>query len=847
MILFFIFSLALFLRIVLSFQFTYWVDMNSWIGWSNRLVEVGFRDFYQTWSDYLPGYLYVLWVLGHLKNFFLAFKLTIPNELLYKMPSMLADLGTTYLIFKLIEDFKNKKIALITSLIYLFNPAIWGNSTLWGQADSFFAFVIFLSFYCLVKNNIFLSAAILGVACIIKPLALFLLPFVLLFLFVKKKIKFLLVYLLITLAFIIFPFIPFSSGSLLRFIWQRFKITFNQYPYISLNAFNFWGVLSFLWRKDNLKFLNLSFKSWGVVLFGIAYLITLLLEIKSFLLKKVKKEKETYFLFLTSGLVLFASFLFLTRIHERHLLPAFPFLNLAVCFNPLIWPIYLFSSLIYILNLTYAYVWLTNNFKSIFSPFTIQTFSLFQLINFVLLLKVCQRFGFSIKNSSLIKIFKRWEENLKTEKRSEKQKIVKKGKLYLILILLFAFIIRIWNIWYPRVYVFDEVYHGFTAQEMAKGNVKAWEWWNTPPKGFAYEWTHPPLAKLIMASGILFFGKNDQVSQYAFRFPGIIFGLGIIYLTYLLAVEVFKNEKIGLLAALLLSFDGLLFVMSRIGMADVYFLFFLLATILLALKERYFWSGIFLGLSLATKWTGVYLYLVISIILLCKFRVFTYKFTGRKTHVNSGYLHIIRLLFAFSVIPAVVYLLSYTLFFTSGHNWRQFIELQRQMWWYHTHLKATHNYQSKAWTWPLMLRPVWFWVDYKPDKVGNIYNFGNPIIWWSGLLVLPFAIHRGVKEFIEKKNFWLLFIIFCYFAFWLPWIFSPRIMFLHHYLPAIPFLCILISWFLVKIQKWRKSILFTAYYLLLTTLIFFFFYPIYTGVLIPKDLVKYFFWFPSWR
>ena len=177
---------------------------------------------------------------------------------------------------------------------------------------------------------------------------------------------------------------------------------------------------------------------------------------------------------------------------------------------------------------------------------------------------------------------------MKFKKVVRKNKI-KQEKLYLFLILLFAFIIRFWNLWHPQAYIYDEVYHAFTAQEMAKGNVKAWEWWNPSPKGFAYEWTHPPLAKLIMAGGVLLFGK----SQFAFRFPGIFFAVGVIYLVYLLGRGIFKNERIALLSAFLVSFDGMLFVMSRIGMADISFLFFLLGTIYFCLKEKYLWSGMF--------------------------------------------------------------------------------------------------------------------------------------------------------------------------------------------------------------------------------------------------------------
>ena len=77
-----------------------------------------------------------------------------------------------------------------------------------------------------------------------------------------------------------------------------------------------------------------------------------------------------------------------------------------------------------------------------------------------------------------------------------------------IIIFAFAFFTRLLRLNVPSTYMFDEVYHAFTAEQMFKGNPAAWEWWNTPPKGFAYEWTHPPLAKEFMVIAMSIFGDN---------------------------------------------------------------------------------------------------------------------------------------------------------------------------------------------------------------------------------------------------------------------------------------------------------------------------------------------------
>jgi Gpi18-like mannosyltransferase len=865
---FVILLVGLLIRWALSPLGTYWGDMNSWIGWGNRLLEVGFKDFYNSWCDYLPGYLYLLWLLAKIKALGLSIHLDIPNVWLYKMPSMLADLGTSYLIYKIINRFRSQLMAVLAAGIYLFNPAIWANSALWGQADGFFTFVIFLSFYLLISKKYLFSAIIFGFACIIKPLALFLWPLILLFLFLKKEYRYILWHLILASTIIIVSFIPFANANLVEFIFSRFMVTLNQYPHTSLNAFNFWGFILPFWTKDQTILSGLSYQYWGIVLFGTTYLLITLNFVKKIRLAHQEK-KAIYLLFYSAGLIFFSNFLFLTRMHERHLLPAFAFLTIAVIFKPLLSLVYLSGSLIYLLNLRYAFVNLTDNFKMIFSQPIVKLLSGLQILNLISLLfifnkqPISQDRRFNLKKSWLWQMFHSFVVASK-EKSFPKTKQVKVKHInwYLVFILLLAFGLRIWNIWHPRAYIFDEVYHGFTAQEMAKGDIKAWEWWNNPPEGFAYEWTHPPLAKVIMAGSVLLFGHNDKLSQYAFRVPGVFFGIGAIYLTYLLTKEIFKNERLALLAAFLFSLDGLAFVMSRVGMVDIYALFFLLLTIYLVLVKKYFWSAISLGLAIGTKWTGVYLYPIVGLILLAqsftrsnqhKKQIFNFQFF-RQRRTSLG-LAIFSKILIFTIIPPLVYILCNLSFFLTGHSWSQFIDLQRQMWWYHTSLKATHAYQSAAWTWPFLIRPVWFWVDYKPQTIANIYNLGNPLIWWSGLLVIPLAVYQAIEDIFSKKNYRLGVVILCYFAFWLPWVFSPRIMFLHHYLPAIPFLCFLLAYFLdkiydlrLKIYEWKISgkLLITAYLLLITTS-FIFFFPIYTGISVPKELVKYFFWLPTWK
>ncbi|MDO8619325.1 MAG: phospholipid carrier-dependent glycosyltransferase [Candidatus Daviesbacteria bacterium] len=383
--------------------------------------------------------------------------------------------------------------------------------------------------------------------------------------------------------------------------------------------------------------------------------------------------------------------------------------------------------------------------------------------------------------------------------------------LILLVILIFSFGLRIFRINYPNTYVFDEVYHAFTAKEYLKGSREAWIWWSTPPKGVAYEWTHPPLAKEIMATSMFIFHSTDA---WAWRLPGVILGTVAILFIFQSSKLLFKSSRAALISSLVFSLDGINFVQSRIGMNDIYLIFFILCAFYFLLKQKLFWTGVFLGLSLASKWTTAY-FLIILVIVLFKQRQ-------------------IKKLPLILLIVLCIYLLSYLPFFYLGFNGGQFLELQQQMWWYHTNLKATHAYASPWWTWPLNLVPVWYFVEYRGEQVANIFTSGNAVLSILGLATILISL----VKYLKQKSFSLLVTILAFNAFWLPWAFSPRIMFLYHFAPAIPFLSLILGYQLDIFSKNRFILFFLLFSIALGFVVI---YPILTGVFIPKNLLNYFF------
>lgn len=400
-------------------------------------------------------------------------------------------------------------------------------------------------------------------------------------------------------------------------------------------------------------------------------------------------------------------------------------------------------------------------------------------------------------------------------------------KVLIIVLLLFAGFLRLYRLDYPNAYVFDEVYHAFTAKEYLLGHKEAWEWWTTPPPGVAYEWTHPPLAKEIMTTSM---HLMNSTNAWAWRLPGALFGILGIYMVFLLGKLLFKNEYIGLLAAFLFSLDGLNFVQSRTGMNDVYFVTFMLISLYFFLKNKFIFSGLFLGLTFASKWTGIYLAAIFI------FLIF-YQFTKEYRKGEFNLIKHLSKIYVF-LIPPFVYLASYIPFFLQGHSLNIFWGLQQQMWWYHTGLKATHDYASPWWSWPLNLYPVWFFVEYhKNNTISNIFTSGNPALFWvgSGAVVLT------IWDFIKTKSTVLLIMLLGFLGFWLPWAISPRIMFLYHFSPSVPFLCLALSYQIYTSNVKKNGLFAPAAVVILIVLGFIFVYPMLTGIPLAKNILELFF------
>ena len=611
----------------------------------------------------------------------------------------------------------------------------------------------------------------------------------------------------ISLSAIVFIalFIPFAKSiqTTFPFILQRLSLSANQYPYTSVNAFNFWGIFG-LWKSD-----TLIYQTFGLLIIAAIYVA---------LAKKLsKKKKSVRYILLAVSLT--ASFMFSTRVHERHLLPALAPILVSTALNPLFWIPYIGFSLTYLMNLRYSFIWISRDFYEVFPAFVVKLLAILNLGLFVtLLLAAVDRLD--------VKRFQKQTKALTSMKKADLKDVSpklkeiiskKKVKFVLLFILVFSLITRLAWLNSPDKEYFDEVYHAFTARRMLHADPKAWEWWNPHPEGFAYEWTHPPLAKEGMVLGMMVFGENS----FGWRIIGAILGVGSVYLVYVLAKELFKNETAALLSSGIFALEGLPLATSRIAMNDAYLLFFVLLSIYLYIKDKHFFAAIAFGLAMSSKWSGLW-----------AIPIFFATYFALKKKISTVYIW-------YAILPLLIYVATYIPMFLTGHGFDIFVGVQRQMWWYHTGLDATHPFTSSWWSWPIMLKPVWVYAGEAIDSsISNIYIMSNPVVIWGGLLAIALCLYWVIVERNRKVGL----VVFSYFVFFVPWALSPRIMFYYHYLPSIPFLAIATGYVLTRFAN-KKFIL---VYFGLALFCFLYFYPRYSGIQIPIWLDSSFHWFNTW-
>lgn len=371
---------GLVLRFVFSVQI-YSGDVNNHISWGKDAINFGFagiyeREFYPKYGTLPPNYppipifLFTIfyglydWVYKTAWNLNLTFSFFPSNFIFFlqdqdtlpaflKIPSMFADIGIAAVVFLFTKKFIRSKKSywpLVAPALVLFNPGFFYNSAYWGQIEAIPLFFVLLAFYLLVHSDKFVWSALFFTAAVLskQTTAVFAPIFVLYFL-LKYGLTNSLKSLLLSAVVFWLTFLPFyKSGNILIYpfttYWTKVQ-TASVSDFITDHAFNFWAFTAGLGKiSDSLPFiLGISFQAWGYILFALLSLIIMYAI--------YRYRGNVQIILLSAALISFGSFMFLTRMHERHLEAALPFLLLLGTKDKKILLIFLYLSVFHFLNL----------------------------------------------------------------------------------------------------------------------------------------------------------------------------------------------------------------------------------------------------------------------------------------------------------------------------------------------------------------------------------------------------------------------------------------------------------------------------------------------------------------
>ncbi|MFB9313295.1 dolichyl-phosphate-mannose--protein mannosyltransferase [Nocardioides plantarum] len=211
---------------------------------------------------------------------------------------------------------------------------------------------------------------------------------------------------------------------------------------------------------------------------------------------------------------------------------------------------------------------------------------------------------------------------------------------------LLAFAMRLWHLGSPHRFAFDETYYAKDAWGLLnQGFVRNYQdqvggkdindaildgrtqgiWGDGPSME-----VHPEVGKWVIALGEKAFGMDP----FGWRISAAVVGALMVLVLCRLARRMTGSTTLGCLAGLLLTFDGLHFVLSRLALLDIFLAFFLLCGVACVVNDRDWFrarlarkidevgaasfgpvrglmfrpwlvaGGVCFGLAIGTKWTA---------------------------------------------------------------------------------------------------------------------------------------------------------------------------------------------------------------------------------------------------
>ena len=433
---------------------------------------------------------------------------------------------------------------------------------------------------------------------------------------------------------------------------------------------------------------------------------------------------------------------------------------------------------------------------------------------------------------------------------------------------------------YENSMYFDEIYHARTGYEHAHSL-------------YTYETTHPPLGKVFMSWCIDLMG----MTSFAWRFAGTITGILMIPAIYLLAMQLMKRTRWAALSALLLTADCMHFTQTRIATIDSFPVLFMMVMFLfmarwmqMSFYHQKFWktlvplffSGVFMGLAIASKWIGCYGAVGLAVLFFSRFITLYKQSVYAKRHrdenpafaraadsfAQKGAATLAACVAFFVIVPVVIYCLSYIPYLSAYGEVKLNLKTFERIWnaqvtmfEYHKNLVATHYFSSPWYEWPLIIKPMWYYSAAFPamGKASTIMAFGNPAVWWTGfaaiLFVLGYSAYRNALPTLrvtrgrdDEYDRAMPIITVGFLSAYLPWVLVSRLTFIYHYFASVPFIILATAQGLRYLERHNKKLSHALMIVLgvAAVALFIAFYPYASGLEVSREWLAKMNWFQNW-
>lgn len=576
-------------------------DVSAFEAWTLTLKDNPPWQFYAktSFADYPPGYFIVLWIAGGIYAVLGHWHLINTNDpsyfalrILVKLPALAMDLFDGVLIYALVRRFAREAIALGAAALFVLNPATIYTSAYWGQVDSVSWGLVLLAVWLALRSaddpqketsRLIWAWLAMTFSILIKPQGSLVAIVLLAFAFVphdaaerSRRIRAtalgLAASLILTLA-VTALFHPTANPlALLGWLFDRYRIGSAVYAYNSVNAFNLYAIKQTFWQPDTTPLPLFGLNLGPMWLWGVA----LVIAATALIVARYLQERTEQAFLEASMLVAFAFFTLATRMHERYIFGAFLLAFPLVAFGRRQWWTVVVLSITTLLNLMYSLDYQTtmethppgvdptNLWGAGSHLVAIVNVALFFLLGYIYLGGSVEALEVAEADAGRVTARARaW-----FDPREGLVAMTRRDWLYAGLFTAASLVLCLILVQWPAEKIFDEIYYARAGEEYLK-HVEI------------FEFTHPPLTKLIITASMMLFGGLHGLGDTAlgWRFLNCVVGALMVGVLYAFAKRLTGSTFFAAAGAGMLLFDGFHYVQSRIATPEITVAFFSLTTL----------------------------------------------------------------------------------------------------------------------------------------------------------------------------------------------------------------------------------------------------------------------------